>query len=546
MILIVVLMCTAIVAVVILQGSWLINSYAVSKEKNEAEIKVLLEQAITEQKRLTADTVRMLLKSMVHSQKDFNYRIFDNDWNESIKIGFRAKNDNGYALYNATAKDTVAVKKDPYKFLFKKMASLNLDELDPLSTVLTGFNQYDQNTRERTIQLKLSASFSPYKDTAALRQILAETFANEGRSFNGRIRFFKDVNKIYSPAVVKIKHDKKKYFHSSTESVSLYFDSERSKSLAVKLRLLAMYTDSLNGLGDSTFVAKPFFNNVNDIMQQQIPTILLSVDTPYTLIAQKMSAGIIGSFALMIFIMLCVLYMYKTIVKQKQLSDIKNDFISNISHELKTPIATAQAAVQGLKFFDPDQNPEKRDSYLSTASAEIQRLSQMADKILNISLFESAGFQLSPEYFDLKMMLKQIVESQQIRKEKPVKIALQYNAKPDIFADKTQLHDVMINLIDNAIKYSGSEVNIDINCTNFPGGIEISVSDDGNGIPTNFRKYVFDKFFRVPDANDHTIKGYGLGLNYVKTIVEKHKGSIQLGESGRSGTTFIINLPQPS
>jgi len=542
MISIVVLMCAAIAAVVILQGNWLINSYAVSKEKNEAEIKALLDLAINEQKRQAADTVRVLMQQIIHSEKDFKYRILY--WPPGLKIGFTGRGQNTFALYAATEQDTISLRQNPYHFLIKKMEGLKLDELNPLYLALIGETRYTEETAERAIQLKLSTRFTPYKDTAALASILDKFFKNEGRSFNGGIRFFEDISHAYTKPH-NAKSVQKKVFHESTGSIGAFFGSDNSKSLAEQLDLLEAYTDSLNRLGDSTFVAKTFLNDVTSIMNGTVPTILLSVNTPHTLIGQKMFAGIFGSFALMIFITLAVIYMYITIVKQKQLSDIKNDFISNISHELKTPIATAQAAVQGLKFFEVRQNPEKTDKYLATASAEIQRLSSMVDKILNISLFESSAFKLSPEHFNFKSLLAGIAESQQLRKEKPVKISLHYEAQPEIFADRTQLANVMINLIDNAIKYSGQEVSIDIRCKNFMYGIEISVSDNGNGIPNDYRDLIFDKFFRVPDARGHAVKGYGLGLNYVKTIIEKHRGSIVLADSGAQGSVFIIKLAQP-
>jgi signal transduction histidine kinase len=542
MILIVVLMCAAIAAVVILQGNWLINSYAVSKDQNEAEIRVLLEQAINEQKHQTADTVRRLIRQMIRSEKDFNYAIMD--WPTGLEIGFAGKGQNTFARFAASEKDTVQIVGNPYEFLIKKIALLKLDELNPLYVALVGVMDYANGSPEKAIQLQLSGSFKPYENAAALASIVESAFSEEGRPFNGKVRFFKDISDIYKKPV-RGKSDRLKVSRTHFKSIAAFFGSDNSRSLSMKLDLLAAYTDSLNRLGDSTFVAKPLLYDVNDIMMSAVPAILLSVDTPHTLIAEKMSSGILGSFALMIFIALSVIYMYSTIVKQKQLSDLKNDFISNITHELKTPIATAQAAVQGLSFFDTAQNPEKASSYLSTASAEIQRLSLMVDKILNISLFENAAFTLSQESFNFKSLLMGITDSQKLRKEKPIVITLDYDAKTDIFGDKTQLANVMINLIDNAIKYSGAEVNIDIRCKNTADGIEVAVSDNGNGIPPAYRDFIFDKFFRVPDVDGHRVKGYGLGLNYVKTIVEKHQGSIVLAHSGAHGSIFIIKLPQP-
>ena len=539
--LIMVLMCTAIIAVVVLQGSWLLNSYAVSKEKNEAEIKELLDLAITEQNRQAADTVRALMKQIIRSEKDFKYRIME--WPSGIKIGLTGKIQNSYALYNVSEQDTIMLVKDPYNFFVKRMNVLELDELYPLYATLVGVNHYPDNSRERALQLRLSTGFKPYVNTDSLQNILGKIFSKHGRSFSGSVRYFKDINETYQRSP-KIKPVKPKVLHVTYKTIGVVTGSDNSQSLAARLELLQAYTDSLNRFGTATFVAKPLLNDLNELLSESVPTILVSVNTPYTIIAQKMSAGIFGSFMSMLFIMLLVIYMYKTILKQRQLSEIKNDFISNISHELKTPIATAQAAVQGLAYFDTRQNPEKTITYLKTASSEIQKLSLMVDKILDISLFESTAFKLSPEHFNFKLLLTQIAESQQIRKEKPINITLDYDADKEILADKTYLQNVMMNLIDNAIKYSGSKVSIDIKCRKMAGTIEIKVSDDGIGIPVKYQDHIFEKFFRVPTDSDYAVKGYGLGLNYVKTIVEKHHGSIMLIESGKQGSTFIIKLPQ--
>ena len=331
---------------------------------------------------------------------------------------------------------------------------------------------------------------------------------------------------------------------TSSETIGVIPGSDDNQSLAVKLDLLTAHIDSLNRIGDSIYIAKPILYDVNNIMRSKIPAILLSVKIPTFSIIENMAVSMIGSCMLMIFIGFCVVYMFHTILKQKQLSEIKDDFVSNISHELKTPIATALASIQGLQYFDVLQDTVKTNRYLSTASGEIKRLSLLVDTILNMSIFESSGFRLNPIVFNLKEMLVQLVESQQMRTEKPLNLRLNYTAREEISADKTQLYTVLINLIDNAINYSAKQASIEIDCKDTPDGIEIRVIDNGLGIEKEFQSYIFDKFFRAPSPNDHRIKGYGLGLHYVKSIIEKHRGSVALEKSDTSGSTFSINLPQ--
>jgi signal transduction histidine kinase len=538
---ILVLMCLSITAVVILQGIWLMDSYAVSKEKKQADIKKLLDVALIERDRQLADTVRILMQKVVRNKNDFGFRIFD--FTKGIQIGFNNGIDNSYAMYDATSRDTLAIHKDPHVFFVRKMSDLTFSELKPLYSATIGINSYPDGSPEKAAQMKLTYFFHSIQDTTYLANAVIRTFADAGQSFIGKVRWYKDLSDIYTKKVVQPPPIKKKSA-ASREVFGVIPGSDDKQSLGYKLDLLQSYIDSLNVSKDSVFVSKPILNDINDVLRGEVPTVLLSVKTPYTAIGRQMLTGILGSVIALLFVGMCMWVMYNTIVKQKQLAEIKDDFISNISHELKTPITTAQAAVQGLKFVDLNQNPGKTSIYLRTATSEIQRLSLMVDQILNVSLYENGGFQLNPEGFDFKTMLNSIADSQQLRKEKQINVSVRYEAETDVFADKLHIQNVVVHLIDNAIKYSADTVSIAINCRKVANGIQVSVMDNGIGIPAEFRGFIFDKFFRVPDLNGHRIKGYGLGLSYVKAIIEKHGGSIGLGRCGESGTEFIFTLPE--
>ena len=180
---------------------------------------------------------------------------------------------------------------------------------------------------------------------------------------------------------------------------------------------------------------------------------------------------------------------------------------------------------------------------MGTAAKEMQRLSAMIDTILNSAIYERSDFNLNLVKLNLKEMLIEITGIQESHAKKGVKIELNYRATEEVLADKTHLYNVFINLIDNAIKYGNERVDIKIDCVNDNGEIKIQVADNGNGIPATYQKNIFDKFFRVPSPTDHSIKGHGLGLNYVKNIVEKHNGTISLRKSTANGSTFEITLP---
>jgi signal transduction histidine kinase len=274
------------------------------------------------------------------------------------------------------------------------------------------------------------------------------------------------------------------------------------------------------------------------------PVLLLSLKAPGAYILKRMLISIVGSLLLMLFLGFCIIYMLRLILRQKKVSDIKNDFISNISHELKTPIATALAAVQGMRYFDIQKDPAKAGQYLDTATAELQRLSLMAGKILNSSVFESSAFTVNPAQFNLKEMIEQIIAGQQLTQPENTTFTLAYTAKELASADKTYLYQAINNLVDNAVKYAGNAPNIRVDCVDVSGGVQISIADNGPGIAKEHQKHIFDKFFRAPQADGHRVKGHGLGLNYVKAIIEKHNGTVTLTKSDNNGSTFTIFLPQ--
>lgn len=151
---------------------------------------------------------------------------------------------------------------------------------------------------------------------------------------------------------------------------------------------------------------------------------------------------------------------------------------------------------------------------------------------------------ISPIVFNLKEAIEEVVSAQHLLGNGNVSLILNCDLSTKIFADRTHLQQAVSNLIDNGIKYTGIPAIISVDCNAVKGGVEISIRDNGPGIPREYQKQIFDKFFRVPSPGDHRVKGYGLGLNYVKAIIEKHGGSIILRSSDNTGSVFILFLPQ--
>lgn len=238
-------------------------------------------------------------------------------------------------------------------------------------------------------------------------------------------------------------------------------------------------------------------------------------------------------------------YTILIIFKQKRLSLMKNDFISNMTHELKTPIATISLASQMLS--DKSIPIEKKNmGYISNViKDETKRLSGQVEKVLQMAMFSEGREKLKLNKIDIHDILDKVGSSFSLRIENSDgSLQVVKNAKKhQILADNIHITNVISSLVDNAFKYSNGKPHIILEAANKRNGIEIKIKDKGIGIPKEFQKKVFDKFFRVPTGNLHNVKGFGLGLSYVKRIIQMHKGSIRVSSELNVGTEFKIHIP---
>lgn len=253
--------------------------------------------------------------------------------------------------------------------------------------------------------------------------------------------------------------------------------------------------------------------------------------------------GILGTSLLIIFILgIAFWYLLRIILRQKTVEEMKEDFTHNITHELKTPIAVAYAANDALLNF-PSESPEKRKSYHSIVQEQLQHLSGLVEQILSMSREQRKDFRLNYETVELRPMLENIINRQRLKSKKGVSIHLQMKEPLSIRADRTHLSNIISNLSDNAEKYSDEKAEIVIRCQKLKSACQIEVIDKGIGIPSDKLPFLFNKFYRVPTGNRHDVKGYGLGLYYVKTMAELHGGSITVESTPGKGSTFTLLIP---
>lgn len=268
---------------------------------------------------------------------------------------------------------------------------------------------------------------------------------------------------------------------------------------------------------------------------------------PRWYLLQKITPDILLSLLLTFLTTLSFALVFQNMKKQQRLTMLKNDLISNITHELKTPITTVGVAIEALSNFNALQDPERTKEYLEISRNELKRLSILVDKVLKTALFGEEEMKLKLEKLDLQQLIADILASMKLQFEK-FAAQIKFNVKGNSFivhGDRIHLTSVIYNLLDNALKYSTPTPNpsIAVNLELQRDQLHLQVIDNGMGIPTEFKDKIFEKFFRVPTGDQHDIKGHGLGLNYVANVIRKHEGNIAVESEIGKGSTFTIKLP---
>jgi two-component system phosphate regulon sensor histidine kinase PhoR len=255
----------------------------------------------------------------------------------------------------------------------------------------------------------------------------------------------------------------------------------------------------------------------------------------------KMSMfGILLSTLLSLAIISSLLYLLRVIRRQKQLAEIKNDLISNITHEFKTPITTISTALEAIQHFGAIKDPEKTQKYLSISDKQLKKLHLMVEKLLETATLDSEKLLLKKEPVNIIDFVEKITNKQRtLSTEKTLSFE---SSLKDLTTEIDAFHfeNAITNLIDNALKYGGDIISVSMKKA--AETLEIQVADNGNSIDKSQREKIFDKFYRIPKGNTHDVKGFGIGLYYTKKIIEKHHGTIQLVPNTQQ-TIFKITLP---
>lgn len=345
------------------------------------------------------------------------------------------------------------------------------------------------------------------------------------------------------------------------------YDSLLTCNLAAAGIDLPHKVDVVRGAADSTSTAKLFTSDPaddevliaarNDSLRLKDPLTFttslttddelcfrLRIENPDRQLVRDM-AGVIGSSLMMLAVVAGVLiYLLRTLFRQKTLEEMRRDLTHNITHELKTPIAVANAANDALLDFGAADDTARRVRYLRVIREQLAALSGMVQRILTMSIEERGEMTLRREEIAVRPLLEEVAARFRMKGRGRAMIEVTID-DPDlkVSADRFHLTHALDNLVDNALKYSGDEVRIRLSARRTDGGVELRVEDNGIGIDRSAQAHIFEKFYRVPTGDLHTVKGFGLGLYYVRLIAERHGGEVSVTSAPGRGSTFTLTLP---
>ena len=240
-----------------------------------------------------------------------------------------------------------------------------------------------------------------------------------------------------------------------------------------------------------------------------------------------------------------LLFAYRSLLRQLALNRLRDDFIGNISHELKTPVSTVKIALEALRTYDLQKDPKVSGEYLEMAASELERLERLVTKVLHHEMLNNPSLVLEKEDCSLGDLARSVVRTLEtpIRETGARVTVAEEGEACSVKVDRVYVEGMIMNLMDNSLKYTGKDPEILIKIECKPSGASLSVTDDGPGIPEEYRDQVFEKFFRIPSGNKHNVKGYGLGLNFAAQVMAQHGGSISFNNLSEGGCRFTLQFP---
>lgn len=336
------------------------------------------------------------------------------------------------------------------------------------------------------------------------------------------------------------------YIKINLDDFRLYFEPNLMELDALQ----PYYAEILLGANDDSQVVmtrgdRPSLKNpitfVVPIDDDGLYSLRLSIETPFKAFLDRMWGLILSSVAIVLLLSGVLLYLVRTMFRQKTIEEMRRDFTHNITHELKTPISVAMTATDALRNFSADSNPERRSRYLEIVEAQLTQLTTMVEHILSVSV-EGREYKYNPTNIYLVDIVNEVIQGAGMNTGKKPVFNINCPADVSVLADEFHIKNLLATIVDNAIKYADNPI-VSISVVNEKESVVIEVEDNGCGIAKEHLSHIFDKFYRVPTGDIHMVRGYGLGLYYAKQVVELHKGSISIKSQVGKGTIVTIKLP---
>lgn len=479
------------------QAHWLVDMYSTTKLQNH----VAIENAIR-----NADYIELFLR--VDSLSEVNDKegklVTDADSHGTISFSATFDKDKDEKTRREERKEG---QRSKIKKRFSSTDSLIVDEeadFDPKSIGLPdGFDMHDGYQALEVLAFQLQTGLHSVIDIASPINIL---------------RF----DSIFNDQLKK----------SGLEGIQHY-------TRVIQIKNDSTMTESQIAGADTTQMQR--YEHVYDAQEKY--AFLVYIEPTDRIILKQMTGILATSLVILIVLGAAFWFLIRTIMQQKTLDEMKSDFTNNITHELKTPIAVAYAANDALLNFNLSEDKKVRDKYLNICQEQLQKLSGLVEQILSMSMERRKTFQLKPEKVEVSSLIHSLIEQHKLKAGKPVHFEVQVHPESiTVHTDRAHFSNIISNLIDNAVKYSTNEAWVKIDCKTVNNKLEVSVEDKGIGISSEKQKLVFDKFYRVPTGNRHDVKGYGLGLFYVKTMVEKMGGQIEVTSEPGIGSKFRFTV----
>ena len=437
-------------------------------------------------------------------------------------------------------------------------AIIDYDSINSKSSFLKDFWNEDINSSKSKVSISSIKISSDYKgDVSTIPKILDSIFTTDTIEFEfNDKKVTPKTSTKYQPErqKIKISSDSLKFLKgiqsvaialnnddiNFTKLDSIFTNQLSKKYIKTPHYLVLLDKDiKVGGSNKAKDIELSLFSNSKSTFLRPDQNLRAYYEDPTIQALKKSSTGILLSLLLSLSVIFCLIYLLKIISTQKELAEIKNDLINNITHEFKTPIATISTAIEAIESFNVTDNKEKTKQYAAISAFQLKKLHVMVEKLLETATLDSESLLLQKEPTNIVDLIAKIAKKFELLTKKEIKFTTNIDSKI-LKIDLFHFENAVSNLVDNAIKYGGDIIEININPV--LNVTEISVADNGKGIDKSHQERIFDKFYRVPKGNTHDVKGFGIGLYYTQKIIEKHNGSINVS-SNFDNTIFKLQIP---